>query len=184
MGFRSGGVLVIIALIIVVECSTQTRPHPSPLRLQIRALPQQVSVGDELVLSYRLTNTGPVTLETCFTFKNGYSLWGGMSVKQSVSAVDHPGCVEMVSIAPQQSLEWSSTIALPDVGHGAARLAGWVEIAMPGTCDAHGCDQETIRSSEEAIIIRARQETPPRPLRSKSRRSSYPAPRLAGDGSF
>lgn len=59
----------------------QSRLDPSNVHLQIEALPRQVSVGDELVLSYRLTNTGPDAVESCFTVKDGFSLWGPRSNK-------------------------------------------------------------------------------------------------------
>src|SRR5688572_5569527 len=113
-----------LALVIVVGCSTISHSDPASAQLRIQVSQREVRTGDELVVSYTLSNTGRTPMKSCLTFKEGYDLWGSKSVKQRVNAVDHPSCVESFTLAPQESITWTSTLSIPDVGQGEARFSG------------------------------------------------------------
>lgn len=108
-----------------------------------------------MILLYRLSNAGERSLRTCFTFKNGYHFWGSEGIfRPELEGADHPLCIEApFALAPQEAIEWSITIPAPDVGNGETRLAGWVQVAVPNTCDSLGCDQQAISSPVVHLTI-------------------------------
>jgi hypothetical protein len=123
------------------------------LKLTVVAPNQPIRIGTEMRITYSLQNGGPRTLVGCLTFKEGYDLWGSKGVKQRVNVVDHPRCQELIDLKPNDRVNWLSTITLPDVGAGSAKLVGWVQVALPKSCDRYGCDQSLVRSEGVRINV-------------------------------
>lgn len=149
--------LVFSALAILFACTAHIPQPQLNLELEIRPEPRELKAGEPLVLFYRLSNSGESLIRSCFTFKNGYHFWGSEGIfRPELEGADHPSCIETpFNIAPQQMIEWSITIPAPEIGNGEARLAGWVQVAVPNTCDSLGCDKQTISTPNVRLTIHA-----------------------------
>jgi hypothetical protein len=116
------------------------------LKLTVAAPKQPIRIGSEVRITYSVHNGGPRPLAACFTFKEGYDLWGSKGVKQRINTVDHAQCQELIELNPNEQVDWVSIITVPDVGTGSAKLVAWIQVALPSTCDKYGCDQSVVHS--------------------------------------
>lgn len=144
-------------MIVAAGCSSLSRPQ-SLESLRLTATPQERSVraGDRMTVLYSLMNAGTKQITGCMTFKAGYDLWGASGVRQNINTVDHAGCIENFKLQPGKSIAWSTDFTVPDVGAGLATFDGWIQVAVPNTCDEYGCDQRVIRSEREDLEVIAR----------------------------
>lgn len=123
--------------------------------LRLTAAPQKrsVRVGDRLTVLYGLTNAGTESIHGCMTFKSGYDLWGPSGIRQNINTTDHAGCIENFKLQSGESIGWSTDLTVPDIGIGPATFDGWIQVAIPNTCDRYGCDQSVVRARRENLEV-------------------------------
>jgi hypothetical protein len=143
-----------ILLFMVSACSTRGGGGSfSDLRLS--ALPDKLRVraSERVRVKYVVENVGTRPVAGCYTFKGGYDLWGTKDIRQSISVVDHPVCVELFTLAAGGTASWSIEIEVPDVGEGPAAFTAWIRVADAATCGEYGCDEQSLRASAAQIIV-------------------------------
>lgn len=140
-----------VAITCLAACAT-SRPAEQ-LSLAISVPKPVVSIGDWMQIDYEISNDGKGAVRGCLTFSEGFDLWGMNAVKQNLNTVDHPSCQKNFSLASGESMRWSAGFQVPDVGVGAAKLTGWIQAAVPGSCGDYGCDQTVVRSKPVTITL-------------------------------
>ena len=89
----------------------------------------------------------------CVTFGAGFDLWVSGTVRQNMESVDHPTCRRPFTLAHAESVEWSEHVYVTGIAPGAATFRGWVKLAIPESCGKYGCDEFTLRASEERLAV-------------------------------
>jgi len=123
------------------------------LRLAVTPEQTRVHIGEGFRVKYTLTNASAADIEACYTFKDGYDLWGTKGVRQNINTVDHPICIATFALSAGESISWTEVIDLPDVGEGPAAFTGWVQVALPRSCGEHGCDQRVVRGARHTLHV-------------------------------
>ncbi len=122
------------------------------------SLGSALAAGDTSVTAkFALTNNGPAAFEGCF----GPS-WGVSVIVEGHDAghlvrVEHPSCVEKLTLLSGQRIVWSKTVPLSHLRSGTAKVTGWVKVVDPAACDPHsGCRETSIATPLMATTVGVR----------------------------
>jgi hypothetical protein len=151
---RRAVVLAIVFLVLGMACrATSNYPLPDGLTLRV-SLPQDgFVIGSDAFVEYEVTNHSAHIASGCFTFTRGYDLWGSENVSQNVDGRDHPMCVSSFELPPGASIRWEVEVEVGDIGVGGGAYSGWVQLAVPSSCDAYGCDRSVLRAEKQPVSI-------------------------------
>jgi hypothetical protein len=113
------------------------------------------AAGDTSVkANFALTNNGSATFEGCFGPSWGVSVLVGGHDAGHLVRVEHPNCVEKLTLLPRQKIVWSKTVPLNRLPAGMAKITGWVKVIDPATCDRRtGCRETSIATALMSMAI-------------------------------
>lgn len=139
---------------LLTGCSP-SKPNLSFANLHLTAKPVEdvLRTGDPIEVVYLLNNTGSAALRGCVTFGAGFDLWVNGTVRQNMESVDHPMCRRTFTLAPLESIKWSEQVVMKGLTPGDATFTGWIKLAIPDSCGKYGCDQFTLRASDEPLAV-------------------------------
>jgi hypothetical protein len=112
------------------------------------SLGSALAEGDTSVTAkFALTNNGSAVFEGCFGPSWGVSVIEGGHDAGHVARVEHPSCVERLTLLPGQTIVWSKTVPLTTLRAGTAKVTGWVKVVDPAACDPrYGCHETSVAS--------------------------------------
>jgi hypothetical protein len=78
---------------------------------------------------------------------------GGHDAGYLVS-VDHPDCVEKLTLLPGQKIVWNKAVPLSKLRGGTAKVTGWVKIIDPAACNPRsGCHEVSVATPLMTLTI-------------------------------
>jgi hypothetical protein len=156
-----------LAAIAAVGCTsnTQSAPAPSAAAHRRSGFGQSLSLamswgsapaaGDTSVTAnFALTNNGSAVFEGCFGQSWGVAVIVAGHDAGHLVSVDHPSCVEKLTLLPGQKIVWSKKVPLTKLGAGTAKVTAWVTVIDPAACDQlYGCHEVSVATPLMTVAI-------------------------------
>jgi hypothetical protein len=114
------------------------------------------AAGDTSVTAkFALTNNGSAVFEGCFGPSWGVAVVVGGHDAGYLVSVDHPGCVEKLTLLPGQKIVWSKAVPLSKLRAGTAKVTGWAKVIDPAACDVRGggCHEVSVPTQLMTVAI-------------------------------
>ena len=156
---------LVLAAIAALGCtSNNPRSSPAPARPRSgfgQSLSLAMSFGSapaagdtSVTAHFALTNNGSAVFEGCFGPSWGVAVIVGGHDAGYLASVDHPNCVEKLTLLPGQKIVWNKAVPLSKLRGGTAKVTGWVKIIDPAACNPRsGCHEVSVATPLMTLTI-------------------------------
>jgi len=124
--------MVVLATVMVCGCAPKSDlvidPRPIQdlqLTLSISVDPVEASVGEEVTLTWTLSNEGEKIVQMCLTPIVATFVATDLSNKGPLTFSDR-GCIEEIMVQPGLGESWDQVVIVPEISVGDASIQAWV----------------------------------------------------------